>query len=185
MRRVVMTAIIMGLCAGRVYGVELTAGMRQMTVSGHLDQTEQVNFSIGGSVGYFVMDQVEAGIVADLAMLHGNDITSVAVGGFCEYNFISSNSDDFVPFVGGSLSLKYASYDIAGTVNLDVPSRADRSDTALEFCVYAGARYFMLDNFAVGSAARLFFATDEIYFGDNAEFESVDWDVILNTSFYF
>ena len=186
MRYIYATVLAVLLCAGDMtYGAMLSAGTRQLTVSGRLDQTEQVNFSLTGNAGYFIQDQLEVGVLGGLEMLHGNDVTTFAVGGFSEYNFLLRDNENIVPFIGGSLSLKYASYDIAGNVDPHLPNLIDQSDFVIEIGGYAGARYFIMENFAIGSAVRLFFATGDIYFGDNAEFEAFDMDVVLNTSFYF
>ena len=186
MRHIWVIALAAMLCAGEAtYGAMLSAGTRQLTVSGRLDRTEKLNFSLTGNAGYFLRDRLEVGVLGGLEMLHGNDVTTFATGGFSEYNFLLRDNESIVPFIGGSLSLKYASYNIAGNVDPNLPGDVDKSDFVIELGGYAGARYFITENFAIGSAVRIFVATGDIYLGDNAEFESLDMDVILDTSFYF
>ncbi len=178
-------AILTAFCVSQAFSAQLVSGTRQLSVGGSIDQTDKLNLRLNGNAGYFIMDQMEVGILGEWSMLHGNDITTISAGAFSEYNILLADTDEIVPYLGASLSLKYASYDIAGNKDPHLPNTIDQSNSALELCGYAGARYFMVENLAIGSALRLFFATDDIYYSDNGKFDAFNWDIILNTSFYF
>jgi hypothetical protein len=176
MKRIFIVLLMTALSSGHLFGAQLTAGTRQLTVDGHLDQREEINFNLGAAAGYFLRDYVEIGVRGGLDMEHGNDVMSVYGGGFSEYNFALAGSSTIVPYLGTSLMLKYSS--------IDTPL-VNHSEVAIEVGGSLGVRYFIQDNFAIGTAARIFFATEDIYIGDDAEFEAYDWDLILSTSFYF
>ena len=176
MKRIFVVFAICALCAGQVSGAKLAAGTRQLTIDGHLDQREEINLNLGAAAGYFVRDYIEVGVRGGLDMEHGNDIMSVYCGGFTEYNIALAGTDSIVPYLGTSLMIKYSSIDT---------DLINHSEAALEFGGDLGIRYFIQDNFAIGTAARIFFATEDIYISDDGEFDAFDWDLILSTSFYF
>jgi hypothetical protein len=98
-------------------------------------------------------------------------------GAYTEYNIVMSEEALMVPYVGAAGALTYASRDWG---------IYDEDNTVFEFSAYVGVRYFIVDNVAIGTAARLFMATDDIYIDSDGKMEdSFDWDLILNTSFYF
>jgi hypothetical protein len=177
MKRIVLIAVVSMFCMGQVFAAMLSEGTRRLEVSGRIDETEEVNVSLGCAAGYFIQDNVEIGILGSYVGTHGGDDQKLSLGAYSEYNIVLDKESLFVPYVGAAGALTYASRDWGVY---------DEDNTVLEVSGYVGVRYFIVDNVAIGTAARLFYATDDIYIdGDGKMEDSIDWDIILNTSFYF
>jgi hypothetical protein len=175
MKRIIFALVISMVFMTQAFGAMLLQGTRQLGLSGRLDQTEEINFDISAAGGYFFQDNIELGLFAGFGMEHGGDSLDISAGGFCEFNIPLNALPDVVPYFGGSIGIRYRSIDI------DI---IDESDTALQGIGWGGIKYFVVDNLSIGSALRLFVASDDIYLGDE-KMESVDWDIIVSTSFYF
>jgi hypothetical protein len=177
MKRIIFAGIISAVVISQSFGAMLSEGTRRLEVNGRIDETEEFNMTIGGAAGYFVQDNIEIGVLAGYTGTHGGDDMRITAGAYSEYNIVLGESTAVVPYVGVAGGLTYTSRDWGGT---------DESDTVLEFSVYSGARYFLVENVAIGSAVRFFYATDDIYMSDSGKVDDdFDWDIILSTSFYF
>jgi len=157
----------------QAFGAMLAEGTRQISATGNITDTTDINVTLGVTAGYFVMDNLEIGTVCDVAALDGGDVTRWGVGAYGEYNFAISES--VVPFVGLAAGYEYVSIDTAF---------ADDSDSAFEIVGYGGVKYYIVENLAIGTAIRFMAASEDVYVGDG-EMEATDWDIILRTSFYF
>jgi len=177
MKRFIFAAVITVGIMSQAFGAMLSEGTRRLEVNGRIDETEEFNVRIGGAAGYFVQENIEIGILAGYTGTHGGDDMRLTAGAYSEYNIVLGESTPVVPYVGVAGGLTYTSRDWGGI---------DEDDTVLEFSVYSGARYFVVENLAIGTAVRFFYASDDIYISDSGQVDDdFDWDVVLNTSFYF
>jgi len=175
MKRIIFALVISMVCMTQAFGAMLSQGTRELSVAGRIDQTDEMNVVIGVGGGYFVRDNVEAGVNVALSWLDGGDLLAFNAGVFGEYNIVLGAVPNVVPYVGAS----------AGFIHMAIDTDlADDSETAIELIGYGGVKYYVVENLAIGTALRVMFATEDLYFGDD-EMEAMDWDIILRTSFYF
>ncbi len=175
MRRSLFAFVVAMLCVTQVFGAMLGAGTRTLSVAGSIDQTDELNIALSCMCGYFVRDNVEGGCFGDIAWLEGGDLLSVGAGVFGEYNFPLEQGSPIVPYAGAAAALQHLSIDT---------DFMDESDTAIEIAGYGGAKYYLIENLAIGAEIRGMVATEDIYLGDD-EMESVNIVGLLRTSFYF
>jgi len=177
MKRFIFAAVISVGIMSQAFGAMLSEGTRQLNVYGSLDETEEVNFTLGAKGGYFIMDNVEVGAGADWGMIHGGDVMNIGLSGFGEFNFVTAGMPNVIPYAGASVGLRYSKIDLAGV---------DESDSVVEFVGWGGVKYFVVENLAIGTALRLFAATDDIYIDDApGTLDNTNWDIVMSTSFYF
>jgi hypothetical protein len=144
----------------------LLLGTQSLNVSGMLgDNGDDFEIAMNGSYGYFYKDYIQAGAFGGVTLI-GSDYKAVVAGVFGEYNV--DLGTQFVPYAGGRLGLMWMD--------------DGDSDTALEATGYGGARYFFVDYAAVGAQMALKLATEEMY---NKGKDAVDWEITVNTSWYF
>jgi len=175
MKRIIFALAVTSICVSQTFGAMLSEGTRELQVSGRIDETEEFNFNLGVGAGYFIMDNVEIGSALIWDMVHGGDLLNINFSVFGEYNFPIADLPNLVPYVGASAGLQYTSIDWG---------EEDTSDTALAVSGYGGLKYFVVENLAIGTAVRIFIATDDVYVDDTG-YDNTDWDVVVNTSFYF
>ena len=174
MKRIIFALVISMVCMSQAFGAMLTQGTRQLSVVGMINDDTDVNVNLGLGYGYFIKDNIEIGGAANLDMVGGGDLMRFGAAVFSEYNFILS-SENWVPFMGVSGGIQYWS------VDTDV---IDDDDFAFEIIGYGGVKYFVVENLSIGTALRLKASTEDVYLGDG-EMESADWDIVINTGFYF
>ena len=174
MKRITFALVISMVCMSQAFGAMLSQGTRQLSVVGMINDDTDINVNLGVGFGYFLKDNIEIGGVGELAMVGGGDLMRFGASIFSEYNFVL-NSPSWVPFAGVSGGIQYWSVDT---------DFADDSDFAFELIGYGGIKYFVVENLSIGTALRLKVATEDVYVGDG-EMEGTDWDIIINTGFYF
>jgi len=175
MKRTLFALVIATFCVTQAFGAMLGAGTRTLSVAGNIDKTDEMNIDLSCSGGYFIMDNVEVGCEAGIGWFDGGDMLMLGAGVYGEYNLVLSEDSPIVPYAGAAAGIMHWALDN------DV---VDESETAIEIMGYGGAKYYLVENLAIGAALRVMVATEDIYMGDD-EMESMDWDIILRTSFYF
>jgi len=153
----------------------LGAGTRTLSVAGTVNQTDEMNISLGCMGGYFIRDNVEVGCAAGLDWLDGGDVLALGVGVYGEYNFPLELGSPIVPYAGGAVAIAHRSVDT---------DFADDSETAIEVAGYGGVKYYVVEALAIGAELQAMFATEDIYMGDG-EMEATDIVGIVRTTFYF
>ena len=175
MKRSLFALVIATFCVTQVFGAMLNAGTRTLSVAGRIDKDEDVNAALSCMGGYFVMDNVEVGALASVGWLAGGDLITIGAGVYGEYNLVLQEGSPIVPYVGAQGAFAHVSFD---------DGDFDDSETAIELMGWGGAKFYLVENLAIGAALRVMVATEDIYFGDG-EMDSTDWDIILRTTFYF
>lgn len=127
-----------------------------------------------GSVGYFIMDNLEIGAVLTTLYIengadNGDDLTAFGLGPFVEYNFDLEMA--VVPYVGASLTYQYLD---AGTLD----------DDAFQVRGDIGIKYFMTENWALDGAIYLAWASEDI-FPNDGEFKDTDIGLVIGIRTYF
>jgi hypothetical protein len=174
MKKMVWIVAVMAVAA-QSYGAMLNKGVREMSVDGSINKDSEMNVSVSGRGGYFIMDFLEVGASAGLSWLQGGDLMVLSGGVFGEYNLPLDGVPNIVPFCGVAGGLTYSKIDT---------DWADESDTAFEASLYGGAKYFLLDNLAIALQAAVLVASEDIYAGDG-EMEAFDWVINMVTRFFF
>lgn len=82
----------------------LSAGTQELGISGNVNFTDDIQYNLDLSYGYFFCDNWEVGFTANA---FGNDDFNLGAGLFTEYNFATGSK--WVPYVGASA--KYARLD--------------------------------------------------------------------------
>jgi len=146
----------------------LTQGTQALNVSGSLnDNGDDMIITLGGSYGHFLMDNIEAGLEVSASFV-GSDDKTIGGGVYGEYNVPIAGQ--LVPYVGAGVGLLWMDSSVGG------------SDSAVVASGYGGARYFFVDYAAIGAELALNVATEDIYNGGK---DAADWELLLNTSWYF
>ena len=175
MKRTLFALVIAMLCVTQVFGAMLGAGTRTLSVAGSVDKDSEVNINLSCMGGYFIMDNVEVGFMGALGWLDGGDWLTLGVGVFGEYNYPLGEGSPIVPYAGAAAAIQHWSVD---------NDFADDSETAIEVAGYGGAKYYLVENLAIGAEVRVLLATEDIYVGDD-EMEAMDIVGLLRTTFYF
>lgn len=171
MKKLLTALFAAGFVASSAHAVTLAEGTMETRISGYMDPTTANGVLIDAdfSWGYFFADNAQAG--GRVAFTDDDNVTVYGAAAFCEYNF-EIDSEDWLPFVEGSLGL--ASADLDG----------GKSKTALFAEVQAGMKYFIAPNVAVSGAVVLDYATKEIYAKDD-KFEDTDITVQFALRYYY
>ena len=175
MKRSLFTLVITMLCVTQGFGAMLGAGTRTLSVAGSVNQTSETDIDLSCMGGYFIRDNIEVGCAGGLGWRDGGDFLTLFAGVFGEYNYLLAADNPVVPFAGASVGVAHWSFD-DGTF--------DESETAIEVTGYGGAKYYLVENLAIGAELRVMVATEDIYVGDD-EMEGMDIVGLLRTSFYF
>jgi opacity protein-like surface antigen len=169
MRKFIALSMIAALaCASQA--ASLKEGTQEIVVNGLFDPSALggTAWSLGGSYGYFIQDNVEVG--GSLALADTEDVGSTYdIAAFAEYNFDQGN--EVVPFVGASVAYKYLDLE-------DVDS-----DNAVVGTVSAGVKYFLAENVAIRAAANASIASEDVY-ADDDDVTDNDFNVTLGMAFY-
>ena len=171
MKKLLLTLSIAALSASAASAVTLAPGTMETRLSGQLDPTSPNGTLVDAnfSWGYFFADNAQAG---GRATFYDNDnVTIYGAGAFAEYNF-EIDSEDWLPFVEGSLGLNRGDLDGGDT------------ETALVIELQAGMKYFIAPNVAVSGAAVFDYATEEIY-ADDEKLEDTDIKVQFAIRYYY
>lgn len=182
--RFIVGLLVMGFVAASqvIAAPKLNEGTRQLGVSGELSDVEGgFATSLSGSGGYFLMDNVEVGVKADLSYRSSdereveNTMMLLNVGAFGEYNFIVPNLP-IVPYAGAGAGIGYWSSEFKSHGVSE-----DDSKFVIVLAGWGGAKFFVVDSLAIGCQFEVDLATDDIY----DEGDSMDWKFVLRTDYYF
>lgn len=165
---------------------KLNEGTRQLGVSGELSDVEGgFATSLSGSGGYFLMDNVEVGVRANLSYTSSEEgefestDMNLGAGAFGEYNFIVPNLP-IIPYAGAGVGLTYWSWE-----NKSHGHSEDDSKVVFVLSGWGGAKYFVVDTLAIGLQFEVDVASDDIYDANAEGADSMDWKFMLRTDFYF
>ncbi len=167
--------VVVAMVAVQSYGAMLNKGVRELSVAGSIDKTDEMNVMVSGRGGYFLMDFVEVGVGAGVSWLEGGDVTTYTGGVFGEYNLPLEALPTVVPFCGAAASVTHVSIEIGDF---------EESDTAVEGAAYGGAKYYLVDNLCLALQATVMVASEDIYMGED-EMEAFDWVLSMVTRFFF
>lgn len=156
----------------------LDQGTKQLALSGSYDGNHPLDYqlTIQGGFGYFVIDNLE---VAGVLGWQSNDVVDyLEAGALVEYNFNFGSA--FVPFVG--IGALYTTLEF----NDNIYNDADSPDASAWLGrVYAGGKYFVDDNVAIGLSFNYDYATEAIYGDQDGGFDDYNWKMLLGVQFYF
>ena len=149
--------------------VALKQDTQEFRAEGHFDPETYGGgeFEVSLTYGYFIMDDLEVG-----GRIHylDNDVTSLfSLGTFVEYNFDLER--EVLPFVG--VALDYVTSD-TGLEN----------NSAVALSGYAGVRYFLTENIAIGAQVRLTAASAEVFASEDGGAENTDITVLFGMSYF-
>lgn len=155
----------------------LDRGTREIGLAGNIDITEldEIDYNLDGIYGYFFRDGWEAGVVISASDRNGG-MDHVSVGGFTEFNF--RRDRQWVPFVGGGLSLFSADFDD------DISLASELDDDGVVFEVEGGAKWFLRDYMAFTISIDFQLATDDIFLVDE-EIEDNLSSINIGMRYYF
>lgn len=163
---IMAASLALGLAAT---AASLKQDTQEFRVDGHFDPETSSGgeFEVGLTYGYVLQDNLEVG--GRLNFSDNDDVSLFSLGGFAEYNF--ELESDVLPFVGVELSY------ISGDTGIE-------NNSAAAISGYAGARYFLTDNVAIGAQLRLSAASDDVYASDNGGAEGTDVTVLFGMSYF-
>ena len=171
MKKTFRVLLIALWAASPAFAVTLAPGTMETRVAGQLDATSANGtlVELGVSYGYFFRDNLQAG--GRVAFFDNDNSTLYSASVFTEYNF-EIGSDDWLPFVEGSLGLAHGDGE-GGT-----------TETALTFEAQGGVKYFLAPNVALSLALVFDYATAEIYPDDDA-YDDSDLRAQLAIRYYY
>lgn len=171
MKKLLFTLMATTLVGLSAHAVTLTTGTMETRLAGQLDATTANGTLVEANVswGYFFADNAQAG--ARATFIDNDNLTVYGAGAFAEYNF-EIGSDDWLPFVEGSLALSSGDYE------------GGKSEVALVAEAQAGLKYFLAPNVAVSGAAVFDYATEEI-FADDAKLDDTDVKIQFAIRYYY
>lgn len=166
-----MVAVLAVMLAGSAPASLLPAGTTELGVSGLLDFDTPADtlITLDLSYGYFVQDNIEAGMSAYFR--NDDNYTLWSVGLFGEYNFDIGTG--MMPFMGLDLSLAHAEGGIP-----------ERESDAVILGARGGAKYFVTEFLALSAQLVLEAATDDIFLTEEG-LESTDARIELGLRVYF
>ncbi|PSW20628.1 hypothetical protein C9I98_07200 [Photobacterium sanctipauli] len=148
----------------------LQQGTQEIGIQGSLDldYVDDYLLDLNTSYGYFVRDKWEIGGELDLTI--SDNAQNYQIGAFTEYNF--TNTSLWVPYLG--VGAQYAYSDIN-----------DNSDSAFNFQVSAGMKYFLHPQIALAAEVNYNLATEDIYADGDGEAKDDKTQFLIGTRFYF
>jgi hypothetical protein len=154
------------LAAGPARAATLAQDTQELRLQGHLDPStlNGSEIRLGGSYGYFFLDNIQAGGRADFA--DNDQISSLGLGAFLEYNVDTGN--EIMPF--GEFLAGFSNVDVEGAGGDDLAGRVE---------LRAGAKFFLAENIAIAVAGVFAYATEKIYPDEN---QLRDTDVFMELS---
>jgi hypothetical protein len=155
----------------------LSKGTQELSVSGRLElpESDELDYDIDGSYGYFFRDGWEVGVQVLAADFGGRD--RLEISGFTEYNF--KRQTNIVPYLGGAIGLVTADFD-----NDVVLSTTINDDDGLVFDMEGGVKFFVRPYMAVSLAINFKFATDDVFATDNSVEDNLT-SVKIGMRYYF
>jgi hypothetical protein len=171
MKKLLFALLSVGLLAGSAHAITLAPGTMETRLAGQLDPTTANGtlVDVNASWGYFFADNAQAG--GRVTFYDNDNMTIYSAGAFAEYNF-EIDSEDWLPFVEGSLALSHGDFDGGDT------------ETVLIVEAQAGMKYFIAPNVAVSGAAVFDYATKE-FFADDDKLEDTDIKVQFAIRYYY
>ncbi len=159
--------------------VLLDKGTQEMSLQGNLnlDYSDDYQLILDSSYGYFIMDNWEVGGTLGMNMSEHNK--RFDLGAFTEYNF--TNSTDFVPYVGAAA--QFANLDYKNGDKQDA-SWGDGNNSALNFKMALGLKYFVNPSIALSAEVNYNIATDDINVTKDGLEDSFT-NIVFGTRFYF
>ena len=143
---------------------DLSAGTRELGVSGNLDWTNDTSYNLNVTYAWFTQDAWEVGGKVGLSGVE--DDYNFSLGLFTEYNFVSESK--WVPFVGGSLNWATLESDVFDGDSITVG-------------LNAGIKYFLQSNLALSLSIGADYAFDDVF----PEDEDFNKQINIGTRFYF
>ena len=155
----------------------LDKGTQELSVSGRIEipESDQIDYDIDGSYGYFFRDGWEVGIQVLAADFGGQDRLEIA--GFTEYNFMRQSN--MVPYVGAGIGL--ISADFSNDVTL---STTLTDDDGLIFDIEGGVKFFVRPNMAISLAIDFKFATEDVFATDESISDNLT-NIKVGMRYYF
>lgn len=160
--------LLIALLGATAHAAALKADTQEFRAGGVFEPTSVAgsHFSTDLTYGYFVADEFEVG--GHIKFSHDDASSLFGAGPFIEYNF--DLGSEFVPFVG--VALDFASGDAH-----------DQSRSAFALTGFAGGKFFLTENIAIGARIEMSVATDKIYANTKSS-DSTDVGVIFGMSYY-
>lgn len=163
---IVCGALIIPMFAGSAWAQDdgdtpmLDRGTREFGIAGQIEivESDEIDYDIDGSYGYFFRDGWEAGIQVSAADFGGQD--RIELSGFTEYNFRRDRK--WVPYIGGGLGLISADFDDDISIGTPIDD-----DDGLTFNVEGGAKYFVRPYMAISLSIDFTVATEDIFETDD------------------
>lgn len=144
----------------------LTAGTQELGISGNVNFTDDIAYTLDLSYGYFFRDCWEVGFTANA---FGDDDFNFGLGLFTEYNFATGSK--WVPYIGASA--KWAKVD------------SEFFDTdSIAFAGELGVKYFIRSQMAVFAAINFEWSPDDV-FGIGDEIKDNAQNINIGMRFYF
>lgn len=139
----------------------LDDGTQELSVGGTIDlpESDEIDYDIEGSYGYFIRDGLEIGVEINAADFDGAD--RIELSGFTEYNFM--RDQNLVPYVGGGLGLVSADFD----ETIEVDTTLDDGDGAI-FNIEGGVKFFLRPYMAISTSIDFSVSTDDVFETDEA-----------------
>ena len=170
LKGLVLLPLTIGAASALAASPMLNEGTQEIGLDGTLDfeYVDDFLIDINGSYGYFIQDNLEVGGVVGFTM--SDNVEEYTAGAFAEYNFTTGTQ--WVPYVGAAAEYAYASV-------------ANEDESAFNFQVAGGVKYFIHPQVAFNVEVNYNMATEDIYVNENLEAQSDETNIIFGTSFYY
>ncbi|HMO51327.1 MAG TPA: outer membrane beta-barrel protein [Kiritimatiellia bacterium] len=172
MKKIVALLIAASMMTASAHAAAIAKGTKELRLNGgiNFESPYGTDFTLNLGYGYFIADYLQLG---GLLGFSDNDlITSLALGGFVEYNF--ETETNIIPFVGSQLRYLYSDIDLG----------KGASNSALALGVYVGSKLFITDNLAISGRFLFEVATDDVYIEEKRA-NDVDYGIDFGLSYYF
>ncbi len=173
MKKIIGSAMAIGLASSMAFGAMLNQGTRELGIAAELDRDTAAGEV---SFGQFIMDGLILGAGAMGAYQDYGDLDSKTYGAkvFAQYHL--DMASPLVPFAGAAGGVQYA--------RLELDDAGSESETGWMGEVQLGVKTFIANNIAIATYGFFDFSNKEIY-SDKDEMEKTNWGLRIGMNSYF